>query len=200
MQWLEAFPLIVAAYLLGSLPSGYLVGRWVGNIDVRSVGSGNIGATNVARILGFKWGLLVLIIDISKGALPVLLALRFWPAAATESLLKVTIVALAAFSGHICSPFLKFRGGKGVATAFGISLVLMPKGALIAVPIFIVVTWFWRYVSLGSLTAAVTLPVWTAATGYHLIYIGLASIFALCIVIRHRSNIRDLMQGKERKL
>ena len=200
MQWLDAIPLIFAAYLLGSLPSGYLIGRWVGNIDVRTVGSRNIGATNVARSLGLKWGLLVLIIDMAKGALPVMVALYVWPGATEWTLLKVTIVAIAAFFGHLCSPFLHFRGGKGVATAFGISLVLLPKAALVALLIFLMVTWFWRYVSLGSLTSSLTLPVWTAATGYHLLYIGLTSLFAVCIVIRHKDNIRNLLQGKERKL
>jgi glycerol-3-phosphate acyltransferase PlsY len=200
MQWLDAIPLIFAAYLLGSLPSGYLIGRWVGNIDVRTVGSRNIGATNVARSLGLKWGLLVLIIDMAKGALPVMLALYVWPGATEWTLLKVTIVAIAAFFGHLCSPFLHFRGGKGVATAFGISLVLLPKAALVALLIFLLVTWFWRYVSLGSLTSSLTLPVWTAVTGYHLLYIGLTSLFAICIVIRHKDNIRNLLQGKERKL
>jgi len=200
MQWLDAIPLIFAAYLLGSLPSGYLIGRWVGNIDVRTVGSRNIGATNVARSLGLKWGLLVLIIDMAKGALPVMVALYVWPGATEWTLLKVTIVAIAAFFGHLCSPFLHFRGGKGVATAFGISLVLLPKAALVALLIFLMVTWFWRYVSLGSLTSFLTLPVWTAATGYHLLYVGLTSLFAICIAIRHKDNIRNLLQGKERKL
>ena len=200
MQWLDAIPLMFVSYLLGSLPSGYLIGRWVGNIDVRTVGSRNIGATNVARSLGLKWGLLVLILDMAKGALPVMVALSVWPAAADGTLLKVTLVAMAAFFGHLCSPFLHFRGGKGVATAFGISLVLLPKAALATFLVFLLVTWFWRYVSLGSLTSSLTLPVWTAVTGYPPLYIGLASFFAIFIVIRHSSNIRSLLQGKERKL
>ena len=200
MQWLEAIPLIFAAYLLGSLPSGYLIGRWVGNIDMRTVGSRNIGATNVARSLGLKWGLLVLIIDMAKGALPVMVALRVWPGAAEWALLRVTMVAMAAFCGHLCSPFLHFRGGKGVATAFGISFVLLPKAAMVALLLFLLVPWFWRYVSLGSLISSVTLPVWTAATGYPPLYIGLTSLFAICIVIRHKENIGNLLQGKERKL
>ena len=200
MEWSNLIPLIFAAYLLGSLPSGYLIGRWVGNIDVRSVGSRNIGATNIARSLGLKWGLLVLIVDMAKGALPVMVALYVWPGVPERTLLRVTIVAIAAFFGHLCSPFLQFRGGKGVATAFGISLVLLPKAALVALLIFVVVTWSWRYVSLGSLTSSLTLPVWTAATGYHPLYIGLSSLFAICIVIRHKENIRNLLQGKERKL
>ena len=107
---------------------------------------------------------------------------------------------MAAFFGHLCSLFLHFRGGKGVATAFGISLVLLPKAALVALVIFLLVTLLWRYVSLGSLTALLTLPVWTAATGYHSLYVGLTSLFAICIVIRHKDNIRNLLQGKERKL
>ena len=200
MQWLKVFALIFAAYLLGSLPSGYLIGRWAGNIDVRTVGSRNIGATNVARSLGLNWGLLVLIIDMAKGALPVMLALSIWPAAAEWTVLKVAIVAMVAFFGHLFSPFLRFRGGKGVATAFGISLVLLPKAALVSLLIFLFVTWIWRYVSLGSLTSSITLPIWTVATGYHPLYIGLTSLFAICIIIRHSSNIRNLLQGKERKL
>ena len=200
MQWFSIILFVLAAYLLGSLPSGYLIGRWVADIDVRTVGSHNIGATNVARSLGLKWGLLVLIIDMAKGALPVAVALSLWSGEAKRTSLIVALVALAAFLGHLASFFLRFRGGKGVATAFGIALVLVPKAALAALVIFLVVTLLWRYVSLGSLTALLTLPVWAAATGYHSLYVGLSSVFALCVTIRHRSNIRNLLQGKERKV
>ena len=200
MQWLGIILFVLAAYLLGSLPSGYLIGRWVADIDVRTVGSHNVGATNVARSLGLKWGLLVLIIDMAKGALPVAVALSLWSGEAKSGSLIVVLVALAAFLGHLASLFLRFRGGKGVATAFGIALVLMPKAALAALVIFLVVTLFWRYVSLGSLTALLTLPVWAAASGYQTLYVGLSSVFALCVAIRHRGNIRNLLQGKERKV
>jgi glycerol-3-phosphate acyltransferase PlsY len=200
MQWLSIILFVVAAYVLGSLPSGYFIGRWVADIDVRTVGSHNIGATNVARNLGFKWGLVVLIIDMAKGALPVTVALVLWSGEADKATLIVALVALAAFFGHLASLFLRFRGGKGVATAFGIALVLMPKAALAAFVIFLVLTLLWRYVSLGSITALLTLPAWAAATGYHSLYVGLSSVFALCVVIRHRSNIRNLLQGKERKV
>jgi glycerol-3-phosphate acyltransferase PlsY len=200
MQWFSITLFVLAAYLLGSLPSGYLIGRWVADIDVRTVGSQNIGATNVARTLGLKWGLLVLIIDMAKGALPVTVALSLWSGEAERGPLIVVLVALAAFFGHLASFFLRFRGGKGVAIAFGIALVLMPKAALGALAIFLVVTLLWRFVSLGSLTALLTLPVWAAATGYHSHYVGLSSVFALCVVIRHRSNIRNLLQRKERKV
>jgi glycerol-3-phosphate acyltransferase PlsY len=200
MLWFSITLFVFAAYLLGSLPSGYLIGRWVADIDVRTFGSQNIGATNVARSLGLKWGLLVLIIDMAKGALPVTVALILWSGEAERGSFMVALVALAAFFGHLASFFLRFRGGKGVATAFGIALVLMPKAALAALVIFLLVTLLWRYVSLGSLTAFLTLPIWAAVNGYPSLYVGLSSVFALCIAIRHRSNIRNLLQGKERKV
>lgn len=200
MEWLGIAGFILAAYIIGSVPSGYLIARWVANIDVRTLGSKNIGATNVARTVGLKWGLLVLILDMAKGALPVLVAMGIWSGGTKEGFLNVTLVALAPFVGHLFSLFLRFRGGKGVAPAFGISLVLIPKAALAALLIFLIVTWIWRYVSLGSLTAVLTLPAWTAAAGYHPLYLFLSSVFAVCVVIRHHSNMRALLQGKERKI
>ncbi|MGD8529331.1 MAG: glycerol-3-phosphate 1-O-acyltransferase PlsY [Syntrophobacterales bacterium] len=191
---------LLAAYLLGSIPTGYLIGRWVANVDVRTLGSKNIGATNVARNLGLRWGLLVLLMDMAKGALPVVVALSIWSGGTGRDALTVALVALAAFFGHLSSVFLRFRGGKGVAIAFGISVVLVPKAALVSFAIFLLVTWIWRYVSLGSLTALLTLPAWAAVTGYSFIYLGLTSVFALSAVIRHRTNIRALLQGKERKI
>ena len=190
----------LAAYLLGSIPSGYLISRWVANIDVRTLGSKNIGATNVARSLGLRWGLVVLLIDMAKGALPVVVALSIWSGGTGRDALIVALVALAAFCGHPFSVFLRLRGGKGVATAFGISVVLVPKAALASFAIFLLVTWIWRYVSLGSLTALLTLPAWALVAGYSLKYLSLTSVFALSTVIRHRSNIRALLQGKERKI
>jgi glycerol-3-phosphate acyltransferase PlsY len=191
---------LLAAYLMGSLPSGYLICRWVANIDVRTVGSKNIGATNVARSLGLNWGLLVLAMDMAKGALPVFVGLNIWSSGTERDLLVVALGALAALLGHLASVFLRFSGGKGVATAFGISLVLIPKAALVSFVIFLAVTWIWRYVSLGSLSALLTLPVWASLIGYNVVYLGLASVFALLVFIRHRSNIRALLQGKERKI
>ena len=191
---------LLAAYLLGSLPSGYLICRWVAKIDIRTVGSKNMGATNVARSLGWSWGLLVLAMDMAKGALPVVVAQGVWSAGMPRNLLIVALVALASFFGHLFSAFLHFNGGKGVATAFGISLVLIPKAALASFVIFFVVTLIWRYVSLGSLTALLTMPAWVALTAYNSVYVGLTSVFALFVIIRHRSNIRALLQGKERRV
>ena len=200
MALLGIAALLLASYLLGSLPNGYLICRWVANIDVRTVGSKNIGATNVARSLGLNWGLLVLVMDMAKGALPVVVALSIWSGGTEKNLLIVALVALAAFFGHLFSVFLRFRGGKGVAIAFGISLLLIPKAALVSFVIFLVVIWIWRHVSLGSLSALLTLPAWAAVTGYNFVYVGLTSVFALFVVIRHRSNIRALLQGKERRI
>jgi len=200
MAMLSIALFLLAAYLLGSIPSGYLIGRWAANIDVRTLGSKNIGATNVARSLGLSWGLLVLLLDMAKGALPVVVALTIWSGGTGKDTLIVALVALAAFFGHLSSVFLRFRGGKGVAIAFGISLVIVPKAALASFAIFLVVTWIWKYVSLGSLTGLLTLPAWALVTGYSFIYLGLTSIFAISAVIRHRSNIRALLQGKERKI
>jgi glycerol-3-phosphate acyltransferase PlsY len=200
MDLLQLVGLILAAYLLGSVPNGYIIARWLRGIDLRTVGSKNIGATNAARNLGFRWGLLVFVLDSAKGALPGFLALNIWSPETERGLVNIILVTLAAFFGHLSSPFLRFRGGKGVATAFGISLVLIPKAALGALSIFLIVTLIWRYVSLGSLTAVVSLPAWTAATGYHPLYLGLSSIFTLCVLLRHTSNIRALLQGRERKL
>lgn len=188
------------AYLIGSVPSGYWIGRWVAEVDVRTLGSQNIGATNIARNLGMKWGLLVLMMDMAKGALPVAVALYIWPTEAKGHFITIALVALAAFFGHLSSLFLRFRGGKGVATTFGISLILLPRAALVALVVFLLVTWLWRYVSLGSITAVLTLPIWALVSAYPPVYVGLTCVVAICVVFRHRSNIQALMQGKERKI
>ena len=111
-----------------------------------------------------------------------------------------TMIALAAFSGHLLSIFLRFRGGKGVATALGITLVLVPLAALLSVVLFVVMVYRFRYVSLSSVSAALSLPVFATLIGYHLYYVGLTVIFAALILLRHRENLRSLLQGTERKL
>jgi glycerol-3-phosphate acyltransferase PlsY len=199
MPWSRTFILVFLAYLLGSLPAGYWIGRLVADLDVRTVGSRNIGATNVARTVGRRWGLLVLLLDMGKGALPVAVALQLLPPALGMNIRAIVLVAFAAFCGHLFSPFLRFRGGKGVAIAFGISLVLLPMAALPALAVFLIVTWRWRYVSLGSLSAALSLPLWAALMGYPPLYLALVGVFAFAIVLRHRENIRALLKNKERR-
>ena len=200
MDWPMTLLVIFTAYLLGSVPSGYWLGLLVAGVDVRTLGSHNIGATNVARNLGLKWGILVLMMDMVKGAVPVFVALNIWPAEAKVGSIRIALIALAAFLGHLSSLFLRFRGGKGVATAFGVSLVLFPKAALPSFLVFFVVTWIWRYVSLGSIIAISTLPIFAVLFGYSPIYFSLSMVFALFVVARHRANIRDLLKGQERKL
>jgi glycerol-3-phosphate acyltransferase PlsY len=175
MAWSAVVLLAALGYLVGSVPSGYWIGRLLAGRDVRAGGSGNIGATNVARLLGPGYGLIVLALDIAKGVL------------------SVTLL------GSCYSLFLRFQGGKGVATASGISLALWPKAALCAFLVFGVVAWRWRYVSLASLVAAVSLPLWLALFHYPGLYAGLGGLFALFISLRHRSNIRALVRGRERK-
>jgi glycerol-3-phosphate acyltransferase PlsY len=199
MAWLAVLPVAVFGYLVGSLPSGYWIGKFLAGRDVRAFGSGNIGAANVARLLGPRYGLVVLGLDMAKGALPVGLVLFLWPPTSPVVTQAVSLVALATLLGSCYSSFLRFQGGKGVGTVAGISLVIWPKAALCAFLLFAAVACRWRYVSLASLIAAVSLPLWLALFKYPGLYVGLGGLFALGISFRHRSNIRALVEGTERK-
>ena len=183
--------LIAAAYLCGSLPTGLWLGRLVG-VYVRRAGSGNIGATNVARTAGLRPALLTLAGDVAKG---------FVPTAIARGLLVdvrlVVLVALAAFFGHIFSVFLRFSGGKGVATAFGVFLALAPGAALLAALVFAAVAVTTRYVSLASLLAAVSLLVASVALGTTSAVWTAALIMCATIVFRHRDNLTRLRRGVE---
>ena len=184
----------VLPFLFGSIPFGYVVGKLKG-VDVRQHGSGNIGATNVSRVLGKKYGALVLLLDALKGALPVL----------TVKLLGLpeeyqVLSGLFAVLGHCFSPFLKFRGGKGVATGLGAFIVISPKITLLAFFIFLAVFLLTRYVSLSSITAALSYPLLYRflEKPSELSFI-LVSLTALVIVGKHHSNIRRLLKGEEKK-
>ena len=183
--------LTILSYLLGSVPSGFLVGSSAG-VDVRSAGSGNIGATNVARTLGWRKGLLTLIFDVAKGFLPVLAAylLDLGPAAAAAA-------GLAAFAGHLYPVFLKFRGGKGVATAAGVYAGVMPLGILVLLGVFALVILASRRVSPASMAAAAAGPVAAWALSYPVETVWLNLVIAFLVVLRHRENIRRLMAGEE---
>lgn len=185
--------LILGAYLCGSLPTGVWLGRWAG-VDVRRAGSGNIGATNVARTVGFRPALFTLAGDIAKGLVPTALARALW----AEPRL-MAMVALAAFIGHIFSVFLRFSGGKGVATGFGACLALAPTAAAVAAGVFALVAFATRYVSLASVTAAAALPIATAILGAAPPVSGAAGIIAAAIIIRHRNNLARLRAGVEPK-
>lgn len=182
---------IIISYLVGSVPSGVIIGGFAG-IDVRNAGSGNIGATNVARVLGKGRGVLTLLADAAKGFLPVLVALRlgFDYAGAAG-------VAIAAFLGHLYPVYLKFRGGKGVATALGALLVLTPLATLILAMVFGGAVLISRVVSLGSMAAAITAPVVLWLLSYPPPLIGMGTFFGAMVIFRHHANIQRLLAGTE---
>ena len=185
---------IVGAYLVGSVPFGYLIGRARG-VDVRTVGSKNIGATTVYRTVGKGWGLLAFLCDFLKGLLPTLAALR-WSSAADLPVL----VGLACVVGHTLTVFMRFRGGKGVATAFGMMIALLPYPTLAASGVFVVTVWLSHYISLGSMLAAATLgaSVWfVPATP---LLKGVVTAIAVFVVVKHRANIVRLAKGCENKI
>jgi glycerol-3-phosphate acyltransferase PlsY len=185
--------LIGAAYLIGSIPTGLLLGKAYG-IDVRKEGSGNIGATNLYRTVGRKVGVITLIGDCLKGLLPVVLVkLSSLP---PES---AVWVGLAAFCGHVFSLFLKFKGGKGVATALGVFLALAPLALLIAVVVFAALMFAWRYVSLGSISAAAVMPLAVFFLGGTRAELIVTIIIAAIVIARHHENIKRLLSGTENR-
>ena len=198
---------LLLAYLVGAIPFGYLVARWRG-VDILKHGSGNIGATNVGRVLGRPFGVLVFLLDFAKGALPTWIASRWASASELElppDLLPVA-AAVAAFLGHLFPVYLRFRGGKGVATAAGTVFVLLPRPALAALLAWFVVALVSQYVSLASLTAAVVLCgvrlILTPQPGNdaHLVVTLFCLIVAAFIFVRHRANIDRLLHGNENRL
>jgi glycerol-3-phosphate acyltransferase PlsY len=188
----------VFAYLLGSIPWGLILTRLFTPVDIRQAGSGNIGATNVAREAGLKLGIITLAGDILKGAVPVWLAASITHPNDAWGALFVAFVALAAFMGHLYPVYMKFKnGGKGVATAAGCFAVISPVATVISMLVFIMVVCWSNRVSLASLTAAAVLPiaVWKAT---HLqIMTGGAVITAIFIYFRHTDNIKRLLSGTE---
>jgi acyl phosphate:glycerol-3-phosphate acyltransferase len=188
----------VVAYLLGTIPFGLLLGKVFGGADVRKAGSGNIGATNVARVAGPVAGIFTLALDAAKGAAAVWLAGRF----ANDSATWMTIAGLAALLGHCFPIWLGFRGGKGVATAAGVFLALCPLALLGSLTLFILVVVFWRYVSLGSIAAAAAIPIlvyflWAPHHAPPLTVTFGALAAALLVVYKHDANIQRLVEGRE---
>ncbi len=183
--------LIVGAYLVGSIPTGVIVGRMRG-FDPRAVGSGNIGTSNVARAGGASAAAITFGGDVLKGAIPVMVA-----QAAGFPIAVIAWTGLAAFIGSICSVFLGFRGGKGVAAALGIWLAIAPMVILAALAVFAVVFAISRIMSLASIGAAIALPPTVAALGLPHQYLLLAIVMTALVLFRHRENIRRLSRGEE---
>jgi glycerol-3-phosphate acyltransferase PlsY len=200
-DWLKILALPFLAYLLGSIPFGLILTRCFTRLDIRRIGSGNIGATNVRRAAGTPLGLATLAADLAKGAIPVWLAADRITAGGFSSELYLGGVLLAAFFGHLFPLYLKFKGGgKGVATLAGGLLVLSPLAAVVCLLIFILLVCAFGYVSLGSLGAAALLPLalWEATRSVPLTVAGGAG--ALFIWLRHRDNLRRLLKGREPKV
>jgi len=211
-------PAVIGAYLLGSIPFGLLIAKAHGK-DLRSIGSGNIGATNVSRALGRKWAYLCFVLDALKGMVPMLVTLSLTKPLSTPSQTEKVIllwlwlaVGCAAILGHIFPIYLKFKGGKGVTTSFGVALGLWPYYticALFAIAIWIVVVLIWRYVSLASIAASVTFPLvlilaiiltpgWDFVNLWPLLIA--ATAIPLMVIIRHRENIKRLFAGTESRI
>ncbi len=185
----------LAGYLIGSIPFSYLVARLFGVRDVRAVGSGNVGATNVMRSAGKLPGVLALILDASKGALTVVLARTV-----SSSEMEVCLAGLCAVIGHLFPVWLGFRGGKGVATGAGLFIPLAPQALGVALLVFVFVLAAWRFVSLASILATLSLPVAAYLFGAGPVVSGTGLIAALMLVAKHHANISRLARGTEPKL
>jgi glycerol-3-phosphate acyltransferase PlsY len=201
----------VIGFLLGGLPSGLWIGRARG-VDLRTAGSRNIGATNAYRVLGARWGILVFILDAAKGYLaawaPVVLALA-WDGDSfhlRDGPLDVYMLAagVAAILGHTFSPWLRFRGGRGVATSLGVFLAINPEPTLLAFALWIVLVLLTRRVSVGSIGAALAYPFlvyfMSAPRGHRTVLVCVAAAVSLLVIIRHKANIQRLLAGTEAPL
>jgi acyl phosphate:glycerol-3-phosphate acyltransferase len=182
---------VVFAYLLGSVPSGYVLGKLAG-VDVRKTGSGNVGATNVARVVGKRQGVLTLLFDMAKGLLPVVLGRKM-----DLGTTAIAITGIAAFIGHLYPVYLRFKGGKGVATALGVLLALAPLATAVLSLVFTIVVGCSRIVSLGSIVAAAAVPVTLWVLSYPPPLVGVGAFLGAMIIWRHRSNIQRLLAGNE---
>jgi glycerol-3-phosphate acyltransferase PlsY len=202
---------IIAAYLLGSIPFGFLIAKAHGK-DLRSIGSGNIGATNVSRALGRKWAYVCFILDVLKGLIPMLVTMLIAKPDSVLTLWLWLAVGCAAILGHIFPIYLKFKGGKGVATSFGVALGLWPYYTicvLVAFGVWIAVVLIWRYVSLASIVASVTFILalitaiilksnWEFGNLWPILITAVA--IPVMVIVRHLENIKRLLSGTESKI
>jgi acyl phosphate:glycerol-3-phosphate acyltransferase len=185
---------VIAAYLIGSVPFALILARRFGIGDLRRIGSGNLGAANVLRTSGVRAGLTVMLLDVAKGAGSVMLAQRFDGGAVMAA------AGLAAIVGHVFPVWLRFRGGKGVATACGVFSLLTPLAVGPALAVFLGAVWVTRYISVGSILASVALPPIAYATGSPAAALAAAVAAALLIVIRHRTNLARVLAGTEQRV
>lgn len=187
--------ILFVSYLMGAIPFGKIFSYCIARINIQEVGSGNIGATNVARSLGIKWGLITLACDVVKGAIPVFFTLYI-----LKNEYLAALSGLLAIIGHCFPIYLKFKGGKGVATACGAFLIINPEAVAISIIIFIFVLFITRIVSLSSLIATINFPVISIFFGSPVILVYSSITAALLITYRHKENIYRLIKGEEKKL
>jgi len=204
---LSIITIIFLSYLAGSIPTSIIMSKLTRGIDIRDYGSGNAGATNVIRVLGWKIGIIVIIVDVGKGVLATLLIskLRIDPIPTSDNLVQI-IAGLSAILGHIWTIFAGFKGGKGVGTAAGMLFSLYPVAGVICLVVFLVVLFTGRYVSVSSMTAAISLPIvililnnfFNYSVSNELFYFAI--LMAALIVFTHRSNIKRLTRGEENRI
>ena len=189
----------IGAYIAGSIPFGKIIARYVARIDITKRGSGNIGATNVARELGMKWGILTLVFDVLKGFAPVVLFSHFATQTAFLHEAAFVGIGICALLGHMFPIFLGFQGGKGVATALGVYLAISPLSFLCSLVLFIIIVWIWSYISFGSILAAAGMPLFLILFGKPQPLIIGSLIMAALIWYKHKVNIQGLIRGEERR-
>jgi glycerol-3-phosphate acyltransferase PlsY len=198
-MWTAFIVLLIGAYLLGSIPFGLLIGKKVERLDITKAGSGNIGATNVAREVGLKWGIITLLADTLKGFIPVAFAYYLLGSSTEINEALKGMVGFSALLGHQFSIYNRFKGGKGVATCLGVFLAICPISCLFSAIVFFVLVYLWRYISLGSISAALSMPIWLYLVCHSTSMILLSVIMSLLITVQHRENIKRLIQGNERR-
>ncbi len=184
----------ILSYLIGSIPFSYLLPKWIGKIDIRVHGSGNTGTTNVLRTLGMKVGILSFIGDFFKGILPTLLGLIFWGE------IGAIVGGTMAVIGHCYSVWLKFKGGKGVATSAGVLIVLLPNIFVILLICQFVIIGLFKYMSLASISSAILLPIFSIVFKMSFEVVVFSFLLGLFVLFKHRSNIKRLLSGTETKL
>lgn len=208
--------IVILSYLVGAIPTSIIITRWVKGIDIRQHGSGNAGGTNVFRVLGWKYGVLTIILDALKGAVAVILIARLYlgsfpfpNATPFDDFTLVQIIAgLVAVVGHIWTVFAGFKGGKGIATSLGFLIAIITVDMFIALGVFFLVVTISRYVSLGSILAAISVPLILIVrenvfnveiSGYHTI-LPFAILLALLVIYTHRANVGRLLNGSESRI
>jgi len=188
--------ILISAYLLGATPVGYIITKLIKGVDIRTLGSGNPGATNVLRSVGAAAGIATFILDALKGYLAVVIAVKL---TGNAHIYWWLLAGLCAVCGHIWTVFLGFKGGKGVATACGVFFALMPAATFAAFTLFLVVVYLTRYVSVGSICAAAFLPACAWLMHEPKIICAFATIVGILVIIKHKNNIKRLIKGIENK-